>query len=161
MTSTRSASRLGLEAIANELSPPQAVDLDEARAERALGMKPLPDPVVHFAPQGPPLALPEYVSHNGDTPRSGMISAAAIVHEFEATAREIEKLGEELKAAQARAAEGQEVFAKALADLTSTAAAYRKEAVVVFQRVENVTTKASEASALAQELRNKIAAQQD
>lgn len=155
----KSAARIGLEAIAHELAPPAAVDLDDAVRERELGMKPLPDPVVHFAPQGPPLTLPDYVSHNGDTPRSGMISAAAIVQEFEATAKEIEKLGEELKAAQAKAAEGQAVFAKALADLTNTAAAFRKEAVAVFQRVENVTTKASEASALAQELRNKIAAQ--
>ena len=161
----KSAASIGLDAIAHELGGDiddtarglgdwKPVDLDDAERERQLGMKPMPDPVEPFAP---PLALPDYVTHNGDAPRSGMLSAAAIVQEFEATAKEIEKLGAELKAAQERAAKGQEVYAKALTDLTNTAAAFREEAKRVFQQVEDVTAKASEASVLAQELRNKIA----
>ena len=162
---TKSVASIGLDAIEHELNRDiddptrdlgfhDPMDLDEVERERQLGMKPMPDPVEHFAP---PLALPEYVKHNGDAPRSGMLSAAAIVQEFEATAKEIEKLGAELKAAQERAAHGQEVYAKALTDLTNTAAAFREEAKRVFQQVEDVTAKASEASVLAQELRNKIA----
>jgi hypothetical protein len=142
------AERAGLYAIANEICG------DEATQEEALGMKPMTDPVVVYTPKP---AMPDYVEHATNVPRSGLLSAEAVVMEFEQTAKEIEKLGQELQAQAAKASEAQTVLATALADLTKTAQAYRDEAARVFKEIEAVTTKASEASALAAELRDKIA----
>lgn len=141
----RSVSSLALAAVADEIAPGPR-DLDE----------PADTVVAAFAPPAP-LPLPDYVEHIADATRVGMLSAQAVVMEFETTAKEIEKLGEELKEAQKRAEAGQEVLTKALADLTETAKAYRSEAARVFKHIEETTTKASEASALCQELRGKIA----
>jgi len=109
---------------------------------------------VYTSPQ--PQALPDYVKHNEDATRTGMLSAHAIVLEFESAAGEIEKLGEELKAAQLRSEDAQNMLAKALKDLTATAKAYRDEAARVFSHVEHVTTKAAEASVLCAQLRDKV-----
>lgn len=103
-------------------------------------------------------ALPDYVKHSDDATRTGMLSAHAIVLEFESAAAEIEKLGTELKAAQVRAEEAQAMLANALKDLTATAKTYRDEAARVFAHVEHVTTKASEASALCAQLRERVVA---
>lgn len=108
-------------------------------------------------PPAPPQALPEYVQHSDEATRSGMLSAHVIVLEFEAAAKEIEKLGEELREAQARSEEAQNVLAQALKDLTTTAKAYRVEAARVFTHVEHVTARASEASALCAQLNSKVA----
>jgi hypothetical protein len=120
-------------------------DLDEAMAQAVA------------PPVAPSSALPDYVTHAPNTPRTGMLSAEAVVMEFEQTAKEIEKLGEELRHAAKRAEEAQAVLAKSMADLTATAKAYRDEAARVFAQVEAVTTKASEASALCATLREQIA----
>lgn len=104
-----------------------------------------------------PQSLPDYVSHREDATHAGMMSAQVIVIEFENAAKEIEALGEELKAAQIRAEKAQAVLADALKKLAATARAYRSEAAEVFNHVEHVTAKANEAVALCAALSVKTA----
>jgi predicted nucleotide-binding protein (sugar kinase/HSP70/actin superfamily) len=139
----RSVASIGLAAVTNEMTPDEPETLDEATV------------LEQFAAPAT-LPLPDYVAHIADATRVGMLSAQAVVMEFEATAKEIEKLGEELKEAQRRSEAGQAVLKDALANLTETAKAYREEAARVFKHIEETTTKASEATALCQELRSKI-----
>ena len=105
----------------------------------------------------PTAALPDYVRHQDGATRAGMMSAHVIAIEFEAAAKEVEKLGEELKAAQERAEEAQLLVADALKHLADTARAYRTEAAEAFNYVEHVTAKASEAVALCATLASKVA----
>jgi predicted nucleic acid-binding Zn-ribbon protein len=142
----KSASALGLATISSELNlPPQ----EYVRQEHPVDLDAVNDAAS--------LKLPEYVKHQEGATRAGMLSAQAIVMEYEAAAKEFEKLGDELRAAQQRVEQQQEVFANALRDLQATAKAYREEAARVFKEVESVTTKASEASTVCAELRNRIA----
>ncbi len=144
MNTKRSAASIALDALQDEMSQhPRNLDA------------PLPPRLV--VPEPTAVALPDYVQHAEGATRAGMLSGQAIVNEFEATAKEMEKLGEELKAAHARGEERQAVLAKALADLTATVQFYREEAAKVFAQVEDVTAKASEATALCATLRSKVA----
>lgn len=148
VTLRRSAASLGLAAIANELDP-------EARADHAAGLQPAEDPVEAYAPkQEPP--IPSYVTHIEGATRSGMLSAAAVVAEYEATAKEIEALGADLKRMEEQAQAAATALTDALGQLRSTAAAYRDEAARVFKQIEEMTAKASEARTLAMEMQAKV-----
>lgn len=147
----RSAASLGLAALERELG-----DTARPRVVRELTDDDVlrQEPPEAFAPKR---QLPDYVQHSHDATQIGKMSAHAVVLEFEQTAKEIESLGDELRAMEGKAKEAQAAMAKALGDLTSTVAAYREEAARLFKHVEDVTTTASEASALAAQLRERIA----
>jgi hypothetical protein len=106
----------------------------------------------------PDLAMPDYVEHRDGATEIGKLSAEAVVREYEAAAKDIEKLGEEL-AAQVKQCEAmsREAFA-ATAELKETAERYREEAKRVFLQIENCSLKTSEVRKLCGELRDKIAA---
>src|SRR5262249_21246027 len=72
-------------------------------------------------------ALPYYVEHQEGVPRAGVLSAEAVVRDYEAAAKEIESMGVELiDAAKKCEAMTTEVH-NAIADMRNTAAAYREE----------------------------------
>lgn len=130
------------------------VDLDEAARERELGMKELPVET-DYAPQIT-MPLPDYVRHSADTTPTGAVVGEAIVKEYEAAAREIEALGEELRAEYGKADERQRRLAEALTNLTETAKAYREEAKRVFEQVEACATMANNVTELCQQMRAKL-----
>jgi hypothetical protein len=81
-------------------------------------------------------ALPYYVEHQEGVPRAGVLSAEAVVHDYEAAAKEIDSMGVELiDAAKKCEAMTTEVH-NAIADMRDTAAAYREEGKKVFKRIE-------------------------
>jgi hypothetical protein len=104
----------------------------------------------------PDLAMPDYVEHRDGATEIGKLSAEAVVREYEAAAKDIEKLGEEL-AAQVKQCEAmsREAFA-ATAELKETAERYREEARRVFLQIENCSLKTSEVRKLCGELKDKI-----
>ena len=105
----------------------------------------------------PDLAMPDYVEHRDGATEIGKLSAEAVVREYEAAAKDIEKLGEEL-AAHVKQCEimSREAFA-VTAELKETAERYREEAKRVFLQIENCSLKTSEVRKLCGELRDKIA----
>lgn len=145
----RSAASIGLAAIASEFDA-------EARADQAAGLQPAADPVEAYAPKPQVPPIPEYVAHVEGATRAGMLSAAAVVAEYEATAREIEALGEDLKNMEEKAQAAATTLTDALYDLRKTAVAYREEAARVFTQIENMTAKASEARTMVMEMQAKV-----
>lgn len=144
----RSAASIGLAAIASELD-------SEGHLDRAAGLQPAEDPVTTYAPkQEPP--IPSYVTHVEGATRAGMLSAAAVVAEYEATAREIEALGADLKKMEEHAQAAANTLGEALEQLRSAAAGYRTEAAAVFRQIEEMTAKASEARTMAMEMQAKV-----
>lgn len=105
----------------------------------------------------PDMAMPDYVEHRDGATEIGKLSAEAVVREYEAAAKDIEKLGEEL-AAHVKQCEimSREAFA-VTAELKETAERYREEAKRVFLQIENCSHKTSEVRKLCGELRDKIA----
>ena len=117
-----------------------------------------PSPVDFVTPMtaAPDMAMPDYVEHSDGATEIGRLSAEAVVREYEAAAKDIEKLGEEL-AAQVKQCEAmsREAFA-ATAELKETAERYREEARRVFLQIENCSLKTSEVRKLCGELKDKI-----
>ncbi len=84
-------------------------------------------------------SMPNYVEHQDGVPRSGALSAEAVVRDYETAAKEIEAMGAELiSAAQKCEAMTAEVH-NAIAYIRDTAAAYREEAKKIFKRIEDCT----------------------
>jgi hypothetical protein len=81
-------------------------------------------------------ASPYYVEHQEGVPRAGVLSAEAVVRDYEAAAKEVDSMGVELiDVAKKCEAMTTEVH-NALADMRDTAAAYREEGKKVFKRIE-------------------------
>jgi len=117
---------------------------------------PRPLDIAPTVTSAPDLAMPDYVEHRDGATEIGKLSAEAVVREYEAAAKDIEKLGEEL-AAQVKQCEAmsREAFA-ATAELKETAERYREEARRVFLQIENCSLKTSEVRKLCGELKDKI-----
>ena len=87
----------------------------------------------------------------------GRLSAEAVVREYEAAAKDIEKLGEEL-AAHVKQCEAMARDALKVTDeLKETANRYRDEAKRVFLQIESCSKMTSEVRKICLELRDKIA----
>jgi hypothetical protein len=89
------------------------------------------DPVVHCEP------LPDYVEHREGVPRVGVLSAEAVVRDYEAAAKEIEAMGAELVSAAKKCEAMTADVHNAIAFMRDTAAAYREEAKRIFKRIED------------------------
>lgn len=105
----------------------------------------------------PEIEMPDYVEHRDGVTEIGKLSAEAVVHEHEATAKEIESMGADLIEC-VRRCEG--VTRDALVvtkELNGVAARYRAEAMRVFEHIENCSLIVAEARKACVELKDKIA----
>src|SRR3974390_2363781 len=95
----------------------------------------------HLAPTvgAPALAMPDYVEHRDGATEIGKLSAEAVVREYEAAAKEIESVGDELieRARQCEAVTRESLAVSA--ELHEVAARYRAEAKRVFEHIESCT----------------------
>jgi hypothetical protein len=116
---------------------------------------------VDFAPpsvRAPTKSIPDYVEHREGATEIGKLSAEAVVHEYEAAAKEIEAMGAELIE---RVKQCEAMTRDALAvteEMKDTAARYRDEAKRIFLQIENCTVVTAEVRKTCTELKEKIAA---
>jgi hypothetical protein len=116
-----------------------------------------PDNVAAPTVAAPNLAMPDYVEHRDGATEIGKLSAEAVVHEFEAAAKEIESMGAELiERVKQCEAMTRDAFA-VTKELKDVAARYREEAKRVFLQIENCSLVTAEVSKACTELKEKIA----
>ena len=116
-----------------------------------------PDNVAAPTVAAPNLAMPGYVEHRDGATEIGKLSAEAVVHEFEAAAKEIESMGAELiERVKQCEAMTRDAFA-VTKELKDVAARYREEAKRVFLQIENCSLVTAEVSKACTELKEKIA----
>jgi hypothetical protein len=104
----------------------------------------------------PAQAMPDYVEHRDGATEIGKLSAEAVVHEYEAAAKEIEAMGAELIE---RVKQCEAMTRDALAvteELKETAGRYREEAKRVFLEIESCSLVTAEVRKICTELREKI-----
>ena len=103
------------------------------------------------------VALPDYVEHQDGVPRVGVLSAEAVVRDYEAAAKEIESMGVELiDAAKKREAMTADVH-DAIAYMRDTAAAYREDAKKFFKRIEACALFTEDVRKTCEEVKRKMA----
>lgn|SRR5215468_2812324 len=115
-------------------------------------------PTIHSPTTMPEEGMPEYVEHREGASEIGMLSAEAVVREYEAAAKEIEAMGADLVE---RAKQCEAVTAGALAvteELKEVAARYRAEAKRVFDHIENCSSVVAEVRKTCTDLRDRITA---
>ena len=116
-----------------------------------------PDNVAAPTMAAPNLVMPDYVEHRDGATEIGKLSAEAVVHEFEAAAKEIESMGAELiERVKQCEAMTRDAFA-VTKELRDVAARYREEAKRVFLQIENCSLVTAEVSKACTELKEKIA----
>ena len=108
--------------------------------------------------RAPSLAMPDYVEHQEGATEIGRLTAEAVVHEYEAAAKEIEAMGAELIG---RVKQCEAMIKNAFAvteELKETAARYREEAKRIFVHIENCSLLTEEVRKTCAELQDRIAA---
>jgi hypothetical protein len=120
--------------MANVEQFPKTKSLDLAKLEADVTST-LPVPTKGTPAQGEP--LPSYVEHQKGVPRVGVLSAEAVVRDYEAAAKEIEAMGAELISAAKKCEAMTAEVHNAIAYMRDTAAAYREEAKKIFKRIED------------------------
>ena len=106
----------------------------------------------------PAIAIPDYVEHCEGATEIGKLSAEAVVREYEAAAKDIEAMGEELIQ---RVKQCEAMTRDALAvtkEMKETAARYREEAKRIFLQIENCTVMTAKVRKTCIELKEEIAA---
>jgi hypothetical protein len=111
----------------------KALDLAKLEADVTAALPALP---VRAAPAVPPEPLPEYVEHREGVSRVGQLTAEAVVRDYEAAAKEIESMGNELISAAKKCEAMTAEVHTAIAFMRDTAASYREEAKKIFRRIE-------------------------
>jgi hypothetical protein len=106
----------------------------------------------------PPPSVPEYVSHREDVTEIGKLSAEAMVREYEATAKEIEAMGEVVKDMVRRCEQLTMSASAMLEDVKTTAIHYRKEGKRMFNEIESCSNITEEVRRTCETFRDKIAA---
>jgi hypothetical protein len=114
-----------------------------------------------FAPpsvRAPDLGMPDYVEHSDGATEIGKLSAEAVVREYEAAAKDIEMLGDELTE---RAKQCEAMMREALVvtdELKETAARYRAEAKRVFDQIESCSLLTAEVRKICEDMKERLAA---
>lgn len=107
------------------------------------------------------MPLPHYVRHIEGVSRIGALSAEAVVRQYDAAAKEIETMGEEMKNVVARCEEIIELAYTAMEQAKATAASYRDEAKRAFAQLEECALLTQEVSRTCQIVARKISTTQD
>jgi hypothetical protein len=116
----------------------------------------VPSPIDPPTVGAPDLAMPDYVEHRDGTTEIGKLSAEAVLREYEATAKEIESIGNELLE-RVKQCEAMTRDAIAVTDeLKGVAAHYREEAKRVFEQIETCSLVVAEARKTCTDLKDKI-----
>jgi hypothetical protein len=117
-----------------------------------------PDPIDYAPPSVRMPPMPDYVEHQEGVSQIGKISAAAVVLEVEAAAKEIEAMG----AALVDAAKQCELMTAGVhqvaADVIALAGGYRNKAKQIFAQIQACTLMTDEVRNLCKTLAGKIAA---
>ena len=116
-----------------EKFPKKAVDLARLEADVSAAFTALP---IRTPALPPAETLPDYVQHQEGVSRVGALSAEAVVRDYEAAAKEIEAMGNELVSAARKCEAMTADVHNAIAFMRDTAAAYREEAKKIFKRIE-------------------------
>jgi hypothetical protein len=111
------------------------------------------EPVVYGTPSPP---LPAYVEHLPGVGEVGNLSAEAIVRDFEATAKEIEAMGEVVKDMVRRCEQLTASASAMLDDIKSTAVRYREEGKRIFNEIESCSATTDDVRRLCGTFRDKI-----
>jgi hypothetical protein len=126
-------------------------DLDELKADgAAAALPPSKAPSIRVQP------MPDYVAHQEDVPRVGLLSAEAVVRDYETAAKEMEAMGAELISAAKKCEEMTIQVHDAFAYMQDTAKAYREEAKKIFQRIEDCSKLTEEVRKTCEALRQRI-----
>ena len=104
-----------------------------------------------------PSQIPDYVNHREDVSEIGKLSAEAIVKEYEATAKEIEAMGQTMNEMVQRCEQLTASASSMLKDIKTTAARYRKEGKRMFDEIEQCSKATDEVRSLCESFRDKIA----
>ena len=118
--------------------------------------EPGPAPVAPPTISAPALGMPEYVEHREGATEIGKLSAEAIVKEYEATAKEIEAMGEFVKEMVQRCEQLTASSAAMLKDIKLTAMRYRKEGKRMFNEIESCSTTTDEVRKLCESFRDRV-----
>jgi hypothetical protein len=111
------------------------------------------EPRAYAPPANRVMALPEYVTHRDGVSEIGMLSAEAVVREYEDAAKEIEAMGKETaKRCVAITAS----VVTMLEDVKTTAAHFRKEAQRIFNDIESCSVLTEEVRTTCDALKKKI-----
>jgi uncharacterized protein YukE len=108
----------------------KALDLARLEADVTAALPTLP---ARAAPSEP---MPDYVEHREGVSRVGQLTAEAVVRDYEAAAKEIESMGDELISAAKKCEAMTAEVHSAIAFMRDTAASYREEAKKIFKRIE-------------------------
>ena len=103
-----------------------------------------------------PRSVPDYVKHRENATEIGKLSAEAIVKEYEATAKEIEAMGEFVKEMVQRCEQLTASSAAMLKDIKLTAMRYRKEGKRMFNEIESCSTTTDEVRKLCESFRDRV-----
>lgn len=132
-------------------------DLERDVAE-VLAVRPPPIPV-DFAP--PALRLPSYLEHREGADDIGKLSAEAVGKAYELAAKEVEAMGEELKARVEKLEATKADAMAAIDEVKEVAARYRDEGKRVFLQIEDCALMTAEVRATCGTLKAKIAGPSD
>jgi hypothetical protein len=103
------------------------------------------------------MAIPDYVQHTHGASEIGRLSAAAVVREYEAAAKDIEAMGAEL-IERVRQCEAMTRDALAVTEeMKDTADRYRQEAKRLFLQIENCSLVTAEVRKTCADLKERIA----
>jgi hypothetical protein len=116
-----------------EKFPRTRLDLARLEADVTAALPVLP---VGAATPLPPEPMPDYVEHREGVSRVGRLTAEAVVRDYEAAAKEIEAMGNELISAAKKCEAMTGEVHTAIAFMRDTAASYREEAKKIFLRIE-------------------------
>jgi len=111
------------------------------------------NPLSYAPPANRVMPLPEYVTHRDGVSEIGMLSAEAVVREYENAANEIEAMGKETAR---RCVEITANVVNMLEDVRTTAAHFRKEAQRIFNDIESCSALTEEVRSTCDALKKKI-----
>lgn len=110
-----------------------------------------------FAPPAIRSPMPDYVEHRDNVNEVGRLSAEAVVREYEAAAKEVEAMGDELKSRIERLEATKVDALAALDEIKQTAQSYRDEGKRVFAQIEDCALMTAEVRETCGALKSKIA----
>jgi len=119
---------------------------------------PQKQPLIHAVEKQPSPSVPDYVSHRDDATEIGKLSAEAMVKEYEATAKEIEAMGDVVKEMALRCEQLASSATAMLQDIKATALRYRKEGKRMFNEIESCSNVTEEVRRACEAFRDRIAA---
>ena len=105
-----------------------------------------------------PRSVPDYVKHREDVTEIGKLSAEAVVKEYEATAKEIEAMGQTVTEMVKRCEQLTASATTMLKDIKTTASSYRKEGKRMFDEIEQCSTATEEVRRMCEGFRDKLTA---